>query len=126
MKNALVLTFALAAATMTFGQTANQPQAEKLSKQQLQTLIATAKTPAQHERIARYYEAKAQSDLVQAKEHAQMAAEFKQNNVTSSAKYANGTVNHCEYLAASLKKDAAKMEALAQDHEQMAERAGQM
>jgi len=111
---------------MAFGQTANQPQAEKLSKQQLQSLIATAKTPAQHERIAQYYEAKAQSDLAQSKEHAQMAAEFKANNVTSSAKFANGTVNHCEYLAESFKKDAAKMEALAAQHEQMAERAGQM
>lgn len=103
---------------------ATRPQAEKLSKQQLQTLIASAKTPAEHERIARYYEAKTQSDLAQAAEHAQMAAQFKQNVLTSSSKWSTGTVNHCEYLAQSFTRDAAKMQGLAREHEQMALRAG--
>lgn len=126
MKNAIILSLSIALATVAFGQTpaATQSQTERLSKHQLNSLIASAKTPAEHARIAHYYEAKAQSDLAQSNEHAQMAAEFRQNNVTSSSKWSTGTVNHCEYLAKSLKKDAAKMEALAQEHEQMALRAG--
>jgi len=115
----IVLTLSAVAASAT-----TQPQAEKLTKQQLQSLIASARTPADHQRIARYYEAQAQSDLAQAREHAQMAAQFKQNPITTSSKWSTGTVNHCEYLAQSLTKEAAKMQQLAQDHEQMALRAG--
>lgn len=105
---------------------ANQQPAEKLSKQQLETLIATAKTPAEHERIAQYYEAKAQEDVAQSQEHAEMAAQFRQNAVTGSAKWTTGTVSHCDYLAKSLKLDATKMQRLAQKHEEMAQHAGQM
>jgi hypothetical protein len=110
--------------SLTAASAATLPKAEKLNKQQLQSLIASAKTPAEHERIAQYYEAKAQNDLAQANEHAQMASQFKQNAVTSSPKWSTGTVNHCEYLAQSFTEDAAKMQALAQEHEQMALRAG--
>lgn len=119
MKNTLVLSLMLTLATVAFGQ--NAPRAEKLSKQQLQTLIATAKTPVEHERIAHYYEAKAQSDLAQAKQHAQMAEAFRQNPVTNSAKESIATVNHCVYVSQSLTKDAAKMQALAAEHERMAQ-----
>ena len=110
--------------SLTAASAATLPKAEKLNKQQLKSLIASAKTPAEHERIAQYYEAKAQNDLAQANEHAQMASQFKQNAVTSSPKWSTGTVNHCEYLAQSFTEDAAKMQALAQEHEQMALRAG--
>jgi hypothetical protein len=110
--------------SLTAASAATLPKAEKLNKQQLQSLIASAKTPAEHERIAQYYEAKAQNDLVQANEHAQMAVQFKQNAVTSSPKWATGTLNHCEYLAQSLTKDAATMQDLARQHQQMALRAG--
>ena len=110
--------------SLTAASAATLPKAEKLNKQQHKSLIASAKTPAEHERIAQYYEAKAQNDLAQANEHAQMASQFKQNAVTSSPKWSTGTVNHCEYLAQSFTEDAAKMQALAQEHEQMALRAG--
>lgn len=103
---------------------ATRSQAETLSKQQLQSLIATARTPGEHERLARYYEAKAQNDLAEAREHAQMAAQFKQNALAASSKWSTGTVNHCVYFAQSLNGDAAKMQQLALQHEQMALRAG--
>ena len=103
---------------------ATRHPAENLSKPHLQSLIATAKTPAEHERIARYYEAKAQNDLAAAREHAQMAAQFRQNALTASSKWSTGTVNHCVYFAQSLTSDAAKMQQLALQHEQMALRAG--
>lgn len=117
---ALALTFALALSA--FGQTSAQPrnQAEKLSKQQLLSLIATAKTPAEHQRIARYYEAKANDYLAQSKEHEQMAEQYRKNPMISSSKWATGTINHCAYIAQSLKDASAKMQELAQLHEQMA------
>jgi hypothetical protein len=122
MKNALVFFFAIALSTAAFAQSAAQP--EKLSHKQLQTLIGSARTPAEHERIAQYYQGKAQSDLAQARQHAQMAAQFKQNAVTDSPKWSYGTVNHCEYQAQSLRSEAARMEALAQKHQEMARLAG--
>ena len=42
-----------------------QPNSDKLSKQQLVSLTASAKTPAEHIRIAQYYGAKAQDYLAQ-------------------------------------------------------------
>ena len=99
---------------------AQQQKPEKLTKGQLLSLIATAKTPAEHQRIAEYYDAKAQEYLAQAKEHQEMAEAYKKNPMTSSSKFAAGTVNHCEYFAQSFKEMAAKMQDLANMHEQMA------
>ena len=102
---------------------AQQKAPEKLTKQQLLSLIATAKTPAEHRRIAEYYHAKAQDYLAQAKEHEEMAEAYKKNPMTSSSKFATGTVNHCEYFYQSFKDMAAKMQELADMHEKMAKEA---
>ena len=123
------LTIALAMTTAAFGQMqmspTPQPKAEKLNSKQILVLISVAKTPAEHRRLAVYYEAKAQNLLAQSKEHAQMAEAYKQNPVTSSSKYTRGTVDHCTYIAQSLKDSAAKLHELAQIHEQMARDAEQ-
>jgi hypothetical protein len=102
-----------------------QQNPSELSRQQLVTLIGSAKTPAEHTRIAQYYGAQAQADLALSREHAQMADQFKKNSVTSSSKFAAGTVNHCAYLAQSYKQSALRMQKLEQEHEQMAKEAGQ-
>lgn len=113
--------FAAVLASTSFAATAQAQQTpEKLTKRQLQSLIATAKTPAEHTRIAQYYQAKAQDGLAQSKMHEEMAAQYKANPLASSSKFATGTVNHCEYLAQHLKENAAQMQKLAQEHEQMA------
>ena len=117
-----ILVLALVAFTSTLQA---QQNSGELNKQQLVTLIASAKTPAEHTRIAEYYGAQAQADLALSQEHAQMADQFKTNSVTSSYKFATGTVNHCAYLAASYKQSAAKMQKLEQKHELMAKEAGQ-
>ena len=83
-------------------------------------MIATAKTPAEYQRIAEYYHAKAQEYLAEAKEHGEMAEAYKKNPMTSSSKFATGTVNHCEYFHQSFKDMAAKMQELAEMHKQMA------
>lgn len=123
MKRTLgILSLTLVLALAAVAQTANPApaKAEKLSKTQLLSLIATAKTPAEHERIAQYYEARAQDYLAQSREHEQMAAQYRKNPLISSSKWATGTVQHCEYIAQSLKDDATKMQELAQLHRQMA------
>jgi len=125
MKRTLaVLSLVFALAFTAYSQTTTSNQNEKLGKKQLAALVANAKTSADHERLASYYSAQAQNDLAESELHGQMAATFHDSAVASSDKFATGTIKHCQYLQAHLKQDAAKMQALAQQHEQMA-RSGQ-
>ena len=94
---------------------------EKLSKGELRSLIATAATPEQHMRLARYYEAKAQRSLAESNEQQKMAEQFKRNPMMNNDKRVFGTVDHCEYYAQFFKQQAVKMQNLAHMQEQMAE-----
>jgi hypothetical protein len=122
-----VLSLAFAITVAVFGQTPStqQPKPEHLSKQQLNTLIATAKTPAEHERIAQFYEAKAREYRVQEQEHEAMVAAYKANSSLSNYKNQTSTISHCEYFVQIFRELAVKSDELAQLHEQMAKDAEQ-
>ena len=123
MKHTIViLSLALAMGFAAFAQApaTQQHKVEKLSNQHLLALITSARTPSEHLRIARYYEAKAQEYLAQSRDHEEQAEAYKKNPVTSNSKFAVSTVDHCEYFAQTYKDMAAKMQDLAQMHEQMA------
>jgi len=107
-----------------FGQTPAKP--EHLSKQQINTLIATAKTPADHQRIAQFYQSQAQDYLAQSKEHEAMVVAYKSNLSLVNNKNQASTINHCEYFVQTFKDLAAKSQELAQLHEQMAKDAAKM
>jgi hypothetical protein len=113
----VVLTLVVTAFAQAPG-TAHGP--ETLSKKQLHSLIATAKTPAEHQRISNYYRTQAQSYLAQSKEHAQMAKGYKANPAVNNTKFAIQTVGHCEYFAKTFGEQSVKAEELAKMHEQMA------
>ncbi len=124
--NRMIAVFSLVLATTLTVSAASTPQSQQnLSKSQLSALTASAKTPAEHERIAQYYRAQAVKFLAQSQYHAQMAADFRQNSATSNAKFERQTVDHCAYLAQSLKLQSTKAEELAQQHERMAAAAQQ-
>ncbi len=91
-----------------------------MSKDQLIALAATAKTPAEHRRLARYYDGQAKYYLAQSKQHEELAAAYRKNPMTNSPKMAKGTVDHCDYFVQSFKDTAAKMKELGDMHEQMA------
>lgn len=122
-----VLSLVFVMTVAAFGQTASRAQSkpEHLDKQQLNTLIATAKTPAEHERIAQFYEARAQDFRAQANEHEAMVAAYKANSSLSNDKNRASTIGHCEYFVQTFKEMAAKSHELAQLHEQMAKDAEQ-
>ena len=126
-RNLLTLTFTLVLGIAAWGQTmAMQPdKTPTLSKQQLLTLIATAKTPAEQERIAQYYTAQAQQYAALAKEHTQMAEQYKKNPWMGANKHFASTYAYCASLAESFQKLSGKMEQLAKVHEQMAHAATQ-
>jgi hypothetical protein len=115
-----VLSLASVMTVAAFGQTPSTVKPEQLNKQQLNTLIATAKTPAEHQRIASYYEAQAQDYRGQAQEHESMIAAYKANSSLSTNKNTASTIGHCEYFVKTLKDLAVKSHELAQLHEQMA------
>jgi hypothetical protein len=87
---------------------------------QVNILIATAKTPAEHERIARYYQAKALDNLAQAKEREAMVAAYKSNSTLSNNKNQVSTINHCEYFMTTFKALAENSQYLAALHERTA------
>jgi hypothetical protein len=103
-------------------QSSSTPQAtpDHLSKQQLNTLIAAAKTPAEHARIASYYQAQASDFLAQAKEHQEMIAAYRANSTLSTNKNQTSTIGHCEHYVKQLQAQAANSQILAAQHDQMA------
>jgi superoxide dismutase len=115
-----VLSLALAVNTVAFGATSSTPKPEHLTKQQLNTLISTAKTSADHERIAQYYQAKTADYLAQAKDHEAMIAAYKANPVMSNDKNQASTISHCEYFVQTFKALAENSQVLAANHERMA------
>lgn len=121
----LSLAFVLTVAAFAQAVPSQQLAPEHLGKQQLNTLIATAKTPAEHLRIAQYFQAKGQDYLAQAQEHEQMLAAYKANSSLSTNKNRTSTIGHCEYFVQTFKDLATKSQELAQLHEQMAKDAEQ-
>lgn len=87
-------------------------------------MIATAKTPAEHERIAQFYEAKARDYRTQEQEHEAMIAAYKANSSLSTDKNYASTIGHCEYFVQTFREMAVKSHELAQLHEQMVKDAG--
>jgi len=105
----------------SLGQT---PKTDHLSKHQLNTLIVAAKTPAEHQRIAQFYQFQSQDYLAQSKDHAREAEQFRNNPMRVNNKTVFSTVNHCEHFAQKFSDLAFESQELAKQHEQMATGAG--
>lgn len=118
---ALFATLTASAQARTFLQARGaQTAPEHLTAQQLKVLIATARTPVEHERIAHYYEDLALQYRAEAYKHDAMLTVFQSNGAMYSDKQRSGTIDHCWYLVKSLKQRAAKAQAIAQEQEKMA------
>ncbi len=105
-----------------------RPNDEKatLTHKQLKALIASAKTPADHQRLAAYYQQEAKRLAARAKEHEEMAAEYEKRPVPYESKNP-GTIPgaiHCQNFAKLYKQEAEEAQALAAIHEEMAKEAG--
>jgi hypothetical protein len=96
-----------------------------LSKKQVKVLIATAKTPAEHRRIAAYYQHQALDLRNKAREHEEMAQMYRKNPLSFEGKFPYGSVgfSHCHEFAELYTRQAKEAEALASFHEEMAKAA---
>lgn len=93
---------------------------KNLSKVELKNLIANAETKADHERIARYFDAEAAKYEAEAKEHGERAGIYR----SSQAIYQNAQMfNHCDALSKSLQQAVEDARALAAEHREMATQA---
>ena len=113
---ALFAAFAVAAQTPV-----SQLATEQLTNRQLHTLIATARTPEDHDRLANYYELKAQEYRAQAQVHAQMLVGFMANSATNNDKSHFGTVDHCDFMFKSLNQRARAAHKQALEQERLAQ-----
>jgi hypothetical protein len=91
------------------------------------TLVATAKTPADHRRIAAYFDQEANRMEDEARDHEYLAGVYRKSPSTSGGGKQSGagsmfrTAEHCESVAKSLRKAAQSLRELAAEHEQMAQ-----
>ncbi len=117
-----VVSLAFVMTVAALGQTSSTPNRgpENLTKRELNSLIANAKSPAEHRRIAAFYQATSQEYLAQAKEHEEMIAAYNANPDRVTEKTRSSTIDHCKYFVKSFNDMAAKSQELAQMHEQMA------
>lgn len=93
-----------------------------LSKQELKSLIGSAKSVPDHERLARHFDAKASELEAESKEHRELAAQYKANPTMHQSKHPMSaeTAGHCQYFADDLQKASQRARQMAADHRQMA------
>ena len=93
-----------------------------LKPKEVKALVASAKTPADHLKLARHYTAMAEKHEAEAKEHEALAAEYRRQPTISDKKrpMAPDTAAHCDYYIKHCRKAAKEMRAKAADHEEMA------
>ena len=83
----------------------------------VEQMIADAKTPADHEAIAAYYEKEAKAAHQQHAEHQQMSDSYAKIPVLKTK---TGAVSHCNAIAKKYEGIAKDYEALAKVHKEMA------
>jgi len=115
------LAFVMMAANLAQAPSALQPDPEHLNRHQLKTLIATAKTPEEHRRIAQFYQSMTQKYLAQSEKHEEMLKGYQENKYYRRASF----INHCQYEVQRFTDKAAKSQKLVLLHEQMARDAEQ-
>ena len=93
-----------------------------LSKQELKTLVGTARTAEDHERLAQHFSAKADELEAEAKEHQELAAQYKARPTIHELKHPMSpqTAGHCVFFADDLHKAAGRARQMAVDHREMA------
>ena len=98
----------------------------KLTSKQLRSLIANAKTPEDHQKLAAYYRDMAAEAKANAAEHEKILAAYNQNPSTNPpAKAAGGPAEHCRTLIRLFNDEAKEDLAMADQHDQMAKAASQ-
>jgi hypothetical protein len=93
---------------------------EELARKELKDLIASAKTPADHERLAAHYHSEAQRLEAKSREHEEDLAEYYKNPSRYPSKYPT-MGDHCRSLVGYYKMAAERAATLALMHKALAD-----
>jgi hypothetical protein len=98
----------------------------KLTLKDVKALIATAKKPAEHLRLAWYFNHEAEKYEAEARDHDEMIEAYRKNPTPWASETLGGvrTIEHCEFLAKSNREMAKALREMASTHEEMAKAAG--
>ena len=96
--------------------------AQALSPTQVRQLTASAKTPAEHMKLAKHYEAVAAKHEAEAKEHEALAELYTKNPTGHEQKHpmSGQTAAHCKLYAEHCRKAAEDARQMAAAHTEMA------
>ncbi|MBZ5693800.1 MAG: hypothetical protein LAN36_00415 [Acidobacteriia bacterium] len=124
---AFLLVAVMSLATLgTMSQARGDETGSKLTSKQLRSLIASAKTSEDHQKLAAYYRDMAAEAKANAAEHEKILAAYNQNPSTHPpAKAAGGPAEHCRTLIRLYNDEAKEDLAMADQHDQMAKAASQ-
>ena len=98
-------------------------QQAAVTEDNLDQAIANAKTPADHEAIAAYYDQEAADAKKKADLHRRWAQAYRKSGLASRPVGMHGMGNDCDNLAAMWDQIAADTEKLAKEHHEMAKKA---
>jgi hypothetical protein len=100
-------------------------KATQLSNDEVKSLVTNAKTSADHNRLSEHFAAKAQAYEAEAKEHDDLAVQYRQTPNPDETKRPGSprTSAHCSSIGAALHRAAQGARQLASDHAEMAKNA---
>ncbi len=90
----------------------------------IEQMVAAAKTPADHKAIASYYYGQAKTVEDDAAEHSRLAEQYIKESENSPSYYYRGDSDalHCEKISTLYNELGAEYQALASDHQELAEK----
>lgn len=111
--------FMAAVSLLVTAMSVGSARSQAVTDDNLAQSIAEAKTPAQHEAIAAYYDQEAAASKEKADLHRRSAATYRKMNIDKPV----GMAAMCDNIAATWDKVAADAKKLAGDHHEMAKNA---
>jgi hypothetical protein len=124
MKRIVTVTILFAAAVGLIGSSALAVEpAGNLTKREVKTLIETAKTPADHAKLANYYRYEATRLQAEVKDHEAMAAAYDKNPMGHPIPKGQTLGTHCRNLMKDISEEAKEASEMATMHEELARNA---
>ena len=124
MKRIVSVTILLAAAVGLTGSAAWAVESTgKLTKSQVKALIQSAKTPADHRKLAKYYRYEASRLQTEVKDHDEMAAAYDKNPMSHPVPKGQTLGEHCRNLEKYDGEGIKEANEMADMHEEMAKAA---
>jgi hypothetical protein len=105
---------------MAYGSPSAHASQSSLNKKELNALIASAKTPQDHDRLAAYYRSQEQLAKEKQSEHEEMLRRYRENPLSHRFTKSPSPDDHCRALIRIFGDEARQNAALAEYHKKIA------